>query len=138
MTTKTSKKKPIFDFRTINTPEAAFKRCGYDIGLLTTVSPLLPVKHRNSIIACLTLAVIFEAINDGWVPDFRNKNEKRYFPWPWVSSSGLAFADSGYRCDTAGASVGSCLCTNTYEKEQFIFETFNDLWKTWLLNFKSE
>lgn len=136
---KATKKKPEFDFRTIKTPEAAFEKCGYDIGLLTAISPLLPEKLRNSIIAGITLAVIFEAMNDNpMFPDFSKKDQRRYYPWPWVSSSGLSFSFSYYNYDYARADVGSCLCTDSYEKEQFIFENFNDLWKAWLLNVKTE
>jgi hypothetical protein len=137
MKTKTTTKTSVFDFRTINTVEAAFERCGYDTGMLKAISSLLPEKIGNSLIAAITLAVIFQAVNDDpKFPDFSNKDQRRYFPWAFVSSGGLGFSDSYCDYDYASAHVGSCLCAETPEKERFIFETFPDLWKAWFLDVK--
>jgi hypothetical protein len=134
MTTKKVKKSnAVFDYRTIKTVDDAFKKCGYDPKTLPEVS-MLPEKQRAQIITYYLLAIIFEAINDGWEPDFSNLNEARYFPWPWVLSSGFGFSDSDYLYGLASARVGSRLCTNSSEKAIYILEQFPDLWKNWLLN----
>ena len=135
-TKKVSTKKAPFDFKSINTVEAAFKKCGLDPANLPDVSKL--PERFSFLTTCFILAVIFEAINDEWVPDFTNHDQRKYFPWPWVSSSGLGFSRAVYLCVVAHSAVGSRLCTDTSEKAMWILETFPELWKHWLLNIKPE
>jgi hypothetical protein len=95
-TKKTAKKKEVFDFRTIKTKEDAFRKCGYDPSCLPGLS-MIPEKFRASLLTAFILMVIFDAINDGWDPDFSNRNQAKYYPWPWVLSSGFGFSLSRYR-----------------------------------------
>jgi hypothetical protein len=133
---KVTKKKTAFDFRTIKTVENAFKKCGYDPAKLPDVS-MLPEKYRGTLTTAFILMVIFEAINDGWEPDFSNHDQGKYYPWPWVSSSGFGFSDSYCAYGYAASTVGSRLCTNTSEKALYVLNQFEDLWKDWLLNVKN-
>ena len=135
-TKKVSKRKSDFDFRSINTVEAAFKKCGLDPANLPDLSKLS--ERFSFITTCFILSVIFEAINDGWQPDFSNYSQRKYFPWPWVSSSGFGFSSAYYYYVGTVASVGSRLCTDTSEKAIWILEQFPELWKHWLLNVKPE
>ena len=133
MTTKKApKKKEVFDFRTIKTKEDAFKKCGYDPAMLPDVS-MIPGKYRATLTTAFILMVIFEAINDGWEPDFSNHNQAKYYPWPWVSSSGFGFSDSGYYYDCTFTRVGSRLCTDTSDKALYIAEQFKDLYQDYFL-----
>jgi hypothetical protein len=68
-TKKTTKKKTVFDFKSIKTVEDAFKKNGYDSAKLPDLS-MIPEKFRTQLTNCFLLMVIFEAINDGWEPDF--------------------------------------------------------------------
>jgi hypothetical protein len=129
MTTKKTK----FDFRSIKTIEDAFKRTGNDSTKLPDVS-MIPEKFRAQLTTCFLLMIVFEAINNGWEPDFSNQKQPRYYPWPWVLSSGFGFSYSGFSYDYAITGVGSRLCTDTSEKAVYILEQFPDLWKSWLLN----
>lgn len=135
MSTKKSTDK--FDFRSITTVEKAFEKCGYDPKAMPDLSGL-PEQIRNALLSAYLLMVVFEAINDGWQPDFTNRDQVRYFPWPAVSRSGLGFSDSycGYDDGRAAAHVGSRLCTDSAAKALFILDQFQDLWKTWLLGVK--
>jgi hypothetical protein len=137
MTTKTTtKSKQVFDFRTIKTKEDAFKKCGLDPATVPDVSKL--PERFGFLTTVYILAVIFEAVNDGWIQDRSNPNQAKYYPWPWVSSSGLDFSFSGYDCDGAYAGVGFPLCTDTPEKAIYVLEQFPDLWKHWFLNVKPQ
>jgi hypothetical protein len=129
----TTKKTKVFDFRTIKTVEDAFKKNGYDSTKLPDLS-MIPEKFRTQLTNCFLLMVIFEAINDGWEPDFTNQRQGKYYPWPWVSSSGFGFSTSFYLCGNSGTNVGSRLCTDTSEKALYILDQFPDLWKNWLFN----
>jgi hypothetical protein len=73
------------------------------------------------------LAVICEAVNDGWKADYSNHNQRKNFPWGWVSSSGLGFSDSRYGCGHAVAGVGFPLVLETPEKAKYVFDQFPDL-----------
>jgi hypothetical protein len=136
-TKKMTKKKEVFDFRTIKTKEDAFKKCGYDPSKLPDLS-MIPDKYRDALITAFILMVIFEAINDGWEPDFSNHNQSKYYPWPGVSSSWFGFSFSDFGCGVTHSHVGSRLCTNSSEKALYILDQFKDLWKAWLLNVKQE
>jgi hypothetical protein len=137
MATKTTTKKELkFDFKTMNTVEAAFKKCGLDPATLPDVSKL--PERFSFLTTCFILSVIFEAINDGWEPDFSNHNQYKYFPWPWISSSGFGFSSAIYGCAGTNSAVGSRLCTDTSEKAIWILEQFPELWRHWLLNVKPE
>ncbi len=135
MSTKKSTEK--FDFRSITTVEKAFEKCGYDPKAMPNLSGL-PEQIRNALMSAYLLIVVFEAINDGWQPDFTDPGQVRYFPWPAVSRSGLGFSSSlcGYANDLTSALVGSRLCTDSSAKALFILDQFQDLWKTWLLGVK--
>ena len=135
-TKKTAKSKQPFDFRTIKTTEDAFRKCGLDPMVKPDISKL--PERFGFLTTVFILSVIFEAINDGWIPDRSNHNQTKYYPWPWVSSSGLAFSSSRYDCDYADASVGFPLCTDTREKAIYILEQFPEFWKHWLLNVKPQ
>ena len=135
MSTKKSTDK--FDFRSITTVEKAFEKCGYDPKAMPDLSGL-PEQIRNALMSAYLLMVVFEAINDGWQPDFTDSGQVRYFPWPVVSRSGLGFSHSYCDCDYGHtvAPVGSRLCTDSSAKALFILDQFQDLWKTWLLGVK--
>lgn len=134
-TKKTNKKKPVFDYTTIKTIKDAFKKVGMDSQLRPDVS-MLPEKFGSFLITAFLLSIIFDAINDGWEPDYSNRNQYKYFPWPWVSSSGFDFTASDFSCGHADARVGFRLCTDTADKARYVLTQFPDLCKEWYLNVK--
>jgi hypothetical protein len=134
-TKKTVKSKEEFDFRTIKLPEDAFRKQGMDPALMPDLSKL--PERFSFLTVVFILAVIIEAVNDGWKADYSNHNQKKYFPWGWVSSVGLDFSYSGSYCDVADAIVGFPLVLENPEKAKYVFEQFPDLWKVWHLNVKS-
>jgi hypothetical protein len=133
----TTKKTKVFDFRTIKTVEDAFKKNGYDSTKLPDFS-MIPEKFRTQLTTCFLLMVIFEAINDGWEPDFSDHSQGKYYPWPWFLSSGFGFSYSDFYYGGTYTVVGSRLCTDNSEKAIYILNQFPDLWKNWLLNVKPE
>lgn len=69
------------------------------------------------------LKIVVKAINQGWVPDFNNPDQYKY--WPYFNlSSGFGFRASDYDCTDTVTSVGSRLCTNSSEKALYIAEQF--------------
>lgn len=122
---------PKFDFRTIKTFEDACHKI--------RVTPALPTmlngcqELMKATIAAYKLMVIFQAINDGWIPDWSNTNQTKWFPWFWVlpSCSGFSFSRT-FNCYGL-TSAGSRLCTDTGDKCRYIADQFETEYKEFLL-----
>ena len=118
--TKTTAK---FDFRTIRSFEDACKKENIDPIALPEVS-MIPEEFRKALIAAYKLFIIFKAINNGWVADFTNSNQGKYYPYLWVLSSGFRFVFSNYDYVNTGTIVGSRLCTFSSEAAIYIGQQF--------------
>ncbi len=139
MTTKKSpqENKIKFDYKTIKSFEDACRRENIDSKALPDVS-MIPEPFRNAILNVYKLFIIFQAINNGWKPDWSNHNQYKYYPWfeikaSKVLSSGFGFSYSYYGCTYAGTTVGSRLCTENAGKALYIARTFQDEYKEFLL-----
>ena len=121
-------KKKAFDYTTIKTFEDACKKEGKDPSVLPDVSGIEKGMGK-ALIAAFKLFIIFQAINDGWKPNWINSNEWKYFPWFRIHAdtarpSGFGFSDSV--CDNWATITlcGSRLCTNSSEKALYITKQF--------------
>jgi len=77
------------------------------------------------------LKIVVTAINQGWVPDWDNKSQYKY--WPWFNlSSGSGFSDSSSVYNSAFTTVGSRLCFESEEKSNYAAKQFNELYKQFL------
>jgi len=122
---KTVKKTVEFNFKMIKSFEDACKKENVDPEKLPDVS-MLPEGLRKAIINAYKLMIIFQAINNGWIADYTDWNQYKYYPWYEVKSSGSGFvlSDSGYDYTIAFTYVGSRLCTDTSEKSLYIAKQF--------------
>jgi len=96
--------------------------------VLQGVSPV----DDKAIVAFLKLFVIVRALNGGWVPDWNNTDEYKYYPWWDLQKSKTN--PSGFRldlvCDICSHStVGSRLCYKSRELAEYAAETFLDLYR---------
>jgi hypothetical protein len=85
----------------------------------------LPEDLRDYFKAQYKMIVIAEALNEGWKADWSNSNQKKWFPWLYMSSSGFAFGGTVYSYSNTVAGNGSRLCLKsgelaTYAGKQFI------------------
>lgn len=112
-----------FDFRTIKTFEDACAHLNIDPANTPDLS-MIPEEFRKPLLSAYKLMIIYKAINNGWVPDWSNDDQKKWFPWFGVLSSGSCFSStySLYHCELT--SVGSRLCTDSSEKAKYIAEQF--------------
>jgi hypothetical protein len=82
-------------------------------------------------VAYKKLKIVIKAINQGWVPDWTNSSQPKYWPWFNLSSgSGFSFSLSGYRY--VGTFVGSRLCFESEAKSNYAAKQFSDLYKQFL------
>lgn len=128
---KTVKSEQEFDFTTIKTVKDAFEKQGMDPAVMPDISKL--PERFSFLTAVFLLSVVIEAVNNKWKADFSNHNQRKYFVYGWVSSSGLAFSASNCLCVNASAHVGFPLYVESPEKAMYIFNQFPELYKAWLL-----
>jgi hypothetical protein len=75
------------------------------------------------------LFIIIKALNEGWEPDWKNKNQYKYFPY-FDMSSGTGLVYDGYDSWYSIACVGSRLCLDTSEKAIYAGNQFQDIYET--------
>jgi hypothetical protein len=118
-----------FDYKTIKTFTDACKKLG-----ISDKEPecleLLP-EFRKSTIAVYKLFIIHKAINNGWIPNWSNNSEYKYYPWKELASSGFGFSDAAYGYYCTYSIVGSRLCTDSSDKALYIGKQFEDLYIDW-------
>jgi len=113
------------DFKSIKTFEDACKE-------LELIPDAICNKGDSSDeVAYKKLKVIIRAINRGWIPDWRNSNQQKWFPY-FNLSSGFGFSYSYYYCTSANTLVGSRLCFESEEKSNYAAKQFIDLYKEFL------
>ena len=88
-----------------------------------------PEDMRKHFAALYKMVVIVEALNEGWKPDWNNTDERKCFPWFWMSPSSFAFYDSNFAYVLAGAGSGSRLKLKSYELAGYCGKQFEDIWK---------
>ena len=133
---KAAKGNAEFDFRTIKSFEDACKKENLDPNALPDVS-MIPEEFHRPLIAVYKLFIIYKAINNGWIADFTNHSQYKYYPWLPVLSSGFGFSLSNCDYDYTVTGVGSRLCTYSSETAVYIGEQFGVLgeeYKDFLLN----
>ena len=96
-------------------------------------------KNLEALIALNQLFTIAEAWNkaDGFVPDFSNWNQAKWYPWFGYNKDAAEFACTGSlnAPSTAHASSGSRLCFKTEERARQFGEQFIELYnKAFLSN----
>ena len=75
--------------------------------------------------------VMTEAINDGWVADYSNPNQKKWFPVFRADSSspsGFVFYSSGYRCSSAYAGDASRLSFESEAASDYAGQKFTEIY----------
>lgn len=94
-------------------------------------------KHTKALRALSKLFTIAEAWNkeDGFVPDFSNENQYKYFPWFEYNkdAAGFVCAYTNWTATDAYATVGSRLCFATRERAFDFGKKFESLYNDFLL-----
>ena len=89
-------------------------------------------RHLNALIALNKLFTIAEAWNkaDGFVPDFSNTSQYKYYPWFVYDkdAAGFVYAATNGTASYTSAVVGSRLCFKTANRARQFGEKFADLY----------
>jgi hypothetical protein len=93
-----------------------------------------PSTDRLAMIAHAKLIIIAKALNEGWVPDWSNWDEYKYYPWfDMQPSSGSGFAYGDYDFWSTYSSVGSRLCFKSSELAEYAGKQFEGLYKDYFV-----
>lgn len=94
-------------------------------------------KHVKALISLNELFTIAEAWNkeDGFVPDYSNYNQDKWFPWFVYDkgTAGFVYAFTHHTATSTGADFGSRLCFKTANRARQFGKQFIDLWNDVLL-----
>ena len=108
-----------------------------DACIIAGVNPVLFNKHcldcyyPEHIIAELKLELIIQIINQGWKPNWDDKNQYKWYPY-FNMAGGFAFVDTHFDYDNAHADVGSRLCFKTESNAKYVGKQFEYLYKIFL------
>ena len=95
---------------------------------ITVINP----KHINALVALNKLFTIAEAWNkeDGFVPDFSDCKQNKWFPWFKYDKDAAGFVYAGTNCTATHVSAhfGPRLCFKTPERAEQFGKQFIDLW----------
>lgn len=96
-------------------------------------------RHINALIALNKLFTIAEKWNkeDGFVPDFSNKGQWKYYPWfkYEVESAGFVYAYTDLTASDALSHIGSRLCFKSESRAEEFGKKYADLYNdVFLLN----
>lgn len=96
---------------------------------------MFPENQREYLFAVHQLITISEVINEGWVPDYANTNQRKYYPWfEWkkLSAGGSGFSYGDYYIDRSFSTVGARLSYETAEKAEYAGTKFIHLYRIFL------
>lgn len=90
-----------------------------------------PPDERQTAVRCFTMMIIIaEALNEGWVPDYSDSDQYKYYPYfQWkedFSGFGFSGTDPGWTC--ANASVGARLSFKTAALAEYAGKQFLDIY----------
>lgn len=95
---------------------------------------------RPDEIARRKLETIAAALNEGWLPDWNNTDEYKYYPYFYIQenakgkgSAGLSFATTYHAAASSSATIGSRLCFYASRLAKYAGDQFADLYEQILI-----
>ena len=79
-------------------------------------------------VAYKKVKVIAQALNEGWVPDWTNTNEGKYYCWFKYVGSGVGFSFNGYYFVLSFSLVGSRLVFKTRPLAEYAAKQFQSIY----------
>jgi len=117
----------------------SFETACEDQGLNPSDLPIvnhLPEWMQQSIIDYYKLSVIIRSLNEGWVPNFNDWNEDKYFNFFYANfgaAAGVGCVDSKRVPSSTSTILGSRLCFKTRKLAIYAAEKFEALYRSYLL-----
>ena len=105
-----------------------------DLGLLSegAIGQFVGEKHGTSLQAYTQLIVIADALNEGWVPNWNDGNEYKWYPWFKYNGWGFGFSGTGFGYTFTHACLGSRLVFKSQELAEHAGRTFESIYNDFL------
>lgn len=76
--------------------------------------------------------VIVPALNEGWVADFADSSQRKYYPWFYNYRAGSGFSGTYYDDSRTFTCVGSRLCFKSADLATYAATQFIDIYNEYL------
>lgn len=86
---------------------------------------------QDSLRAYAKLIIIARALNEGWVPDWTNSSEYKYYPY-FTHKSGFGLSYGDFAVWLTNAYVGSRLCFKSRDLAEYAAKQFADIYNDFL------
>lgn len=103
-----------------------------ELGL--TPESMLPIKYgifSGPLEGLRKMMIIAAALNEGWVPDFSNSNQYKYYPW-FGYKAGFGFSHSACVGSHSITLLGSRLCFKSKDLAEYAGKQFQDIYNEFL------
>lgn len=103
-------------------------------GISTTLPDMSswPSSLRRPILALYKLTVIRDAIVGGWVPDWDNSDQPKWYAWFYMNKPGFRLGVIDFDWTASHSGTGSRLVFATKEQAKYAADTFLELYKEWM------
>jgi hypothetical protein len=116
----------------VKTFEDACNVLGINPKTITAMSFCGALKAESkALLAQAKLIIIARALNQGWLPNWNDGNECKYYPW-FKMGAGFGFSGSFFDGTGSGTNVGSRLYFKTRELSDYAGKKFAGLYKDFL------
>jgi len=75
--------------------------------------------------------IVAQALNEGWIPDWDNKDQRKYYPY--FAASPFGFGAAFYGFWFANTRAGSRLCYRTSELAEYAGKQFAEIYKKFIM-----
>ena len=115
-----------FDFKSIKSFEDACNHLGVstEIPYFTNIG----INNTRQYINMYKLDIIIRAINNGWIPDFSNCNQTKWYPYFTTDNNGVGTYCSTYYNNNNNRFLPLALYLESDEKAKYVGKTFTDLY----------
>ena len=100
--------------------------------------PNIPERDRRGVTAYYKLIIIARALNEGWEPDWKDREQDKVVPYFHFdrennTTAGFAYALTDNAPSSTDASLGSRLCFKNETLAEYAATQFEELWRDYIL-----
>lgn len=105
----------------------------YELGEITVdVDDMLSKGFTMDEISYRKLKTIVRALNEGWVADFKDSDQAKWYPWFRMLSAGSGYVYTNYSPSLTTTYFGSRLCVKSVSLAEYLGKQFYALYNEFL------
>lgn len=98
-------------------------------------------EYKKRMMAEFKLIVIMEALNEGWIPNWNDTKQPKWYPWFYIvggfaasgAYAGLGYVYANYGAADSYTALGSRLCCSSKKLAEYAGKQFKDLYQDFYL-----